>query len=59
MRYDVSLNAGAGCLWKFAPPVAVLVEARYSLGLNQVSAQGSGQMHSSDFRLEAGLMFGL
>ncbi len=58
-RYDVSLNGGVGFLYKMAPPVSVLLEGRYSLGLNQTNAQGSGQMHSSDFRLQAGLMFSL
>jgi opacity protein-like surface antigen len=58
-RYDVSLHGGAGVLYRVASPVSVLVEARYALGLNQVNAQGSGQLHSSDFRLSAGLMFSL
>lgn len=59
VRYDVTMNGGGGLLYRVAGPVSVLLEARYSIGLNQVNASGSGQLRSSDIRLIAGLGFNL
>ena len=59
VRYDVSLNGGGGLLYRVAQPASILLEARYSFGLNQVNESGSGMLRSSEIRLAAGLLFNL
>ncbi len=58
-RYDVSLEGGGGLEYRFAPSASAVVQARYSIGLNQINTSGSGGLRSSEVRLSAGLLFRL
>jgi hypothetical protein len=58
-RYDVSLNAGGGLLLRAGERFSLVIQARYSFGLNQVNTSGSGALRSSEIRLGAGLLINL
>ena len=58
-RYDVTLQTGAGISYCALDPVSVLVDGRYSFGLNNVDRIGWLGMKSAEWRISGGIMVGL
>ncbi len=55
-RYDVTAVVGGGLSLAMFDPVSLVIDGRYSFGLNYIEKTGSGRIRSAEWRLGTGVV---